>query len=56
MHVTVAHLCGAIERLTKAPTIIVRQPTIGRRLAAFEATFGGPTLFDDLPLAVRQRG
>src|SRR5260370_2615509 len=25
------------------------QPTIGRRLAAFEATFGGPTLFDRLP-------
>ncbi|MGH7092388.1 MAG: helix-turn-helix domain-containing protein, partial [Stellaceae bacterium] len=22
------------------------QPTIGRRLAAFEAAFGGPTLFD----------
>src|SRR5258707_12699242 len=25
------------------------QPTIGRRLAAFEATFGGPILFDRLP-------
>jgi len=25
------------------------QPTIGRRLASFEATFGGPTLFDRLP-------
>jgi len=25
------------------------QPTIARRLAAFEATFGGPTLFDRLP-------
>jgi DNA-binding transcriptional LysR family regulator len=27
----------------------LRQPTIARRLAAFEATFGGPTLFDRLP-------
>ncbi len=25
------------------------QPTIARRLADFEATFGGPTLFDRLP-------
>src|SRR5260370_18138157 len=25
------------------------QPTIARRLAEFEATFGGPTLFDRLP-------
>src|SRR6202044_3582260 len=25
------------------------QPTTARRLAAFEATFGGPTLFDRLP-------
>ena len=25
------------------------QPTIARRLAAFEASFGGPTLFDRLP-------
>lgn len=25
------------------------QPTIARRLSAFEATFGGPTLFDRLP-------
>src|SRR5207237_3569261 len=25
------------------------QPTIARRLAAFEATFGGATLFDRLP-------
>ncbi|HTZ34705.1 MAG TPA: LysR family transcriptional regulator [Stellaceae bacterium] len=29
------------------------QPTIGRRLAAFEATFGGPTLFDRLPEGLR---
>src|ERR1700738_2836234 len=29
------------------------QPTIGRRLAAFEATFGGPTLFDRLARGVR---
>src|SRR5436305_1797367 len=25
------------------------QPTVARRLAAFEATFGGPALFDRLP-------
>jgi DNA-binding transcriptional LysR family regulator len=31
----------------------VSQPTIGRRLAAFEATFGGPTLFDRLPEGLR---
>lgn len=29
------------------------QPTIGRRLASFEATFGGPTLFDRLPEGLR---
>jgi len=29
------------------------QPTIARRLAAFEATFGGPTLFDRLPDGAR---
>src|SRR5262249_51145505 len=29
------------------------QPTIGRRLAVFEATFGGPTLFDRLPEGLR---
>jgi DNA-binding transcriptional LysR family regulator len=29
------------------------QPTIGRRLAAFEATFSGPTLFDRLPEGLR---
>jgi len=29
------------------------QPTIGRRLAGFEATFGGPTLFDRLPQGLR---
>jgi DNA-binding transcriptional LysR family regulator len=29
------------------------QPTIGRRLAAFEATFDGPTLFDRLPEGLR---
>src|SRR3977135_3684924 len=29
------------------------QPTIGRRLAAFEATFGGPTLFGRLPGGAR---
>jgi DNA-binding transcriptional LysR family regulator len=29
------------------------QPTIGRRLSAFETTFGGPTLFDRLPEGLR---
>ena len=29
------------------------QPTVGRRLAAFEQTFGGPTLFDRLPDGLR---
>ncbi|MBV8777269.1 MAG: LysR family transcriptional regulator [Alphaproteobacteria bacterium] len=29
------------------------QPTIGRRLTAFETTFGGPTLFDRLPEGLR---
>src|SRR6267154_733979 len=29
------------------------QPTIARRLAAFEATFGGPTLFDRMPEGLR---
>jgi DNA-binding transcriptional LysR family regulator len=29
------------------------QPTIARRLAAFQATFGGPTLFDRLPEGLR---
>src|SRR5215470_7508428 len=29
------------------------QPTIGRRLASFEATFGGPTLFDRMPEGLR---
>ncbi len=29
------------------------QPTIARRLAAFEATFGGPNLFDRLPEGLR---
>ena len=29
------------------------QPTIGRRLAAFEAAFGGPALFDRLPEGLR---
>jgi DNA-binding transcriptional LysR family regulator len=32
------------------------QPTVGRRLAAFEATFGGPTLFDRLPEGLRLNG
>ena len=29
------------------------QPTIARRLTAFEATFGGPSLFDRLPEGLR---
>jgi DNA-binding transcriptional LysR family regulator len=29
------------------------QPTMGRRLTAFEAAFGGPTLFDRLPEGLR---
>jgi len=29
------------------------QPTIGRRLAVFEAAFGGPALFDRLPEGLR---
>src|SRR5437773_8568480 len=29
------------------------QPTIARRLAAFETTFGGPSLFDRLPEGLR---
>lgn len=32
------------------------QPTIARRLAAFEATFGGATLFDRLPEGLRLNG
>jgi len=32
------------------------QPTIGRRLAAFEAAFGGPVLFDRLPDGLRLNG
>src|SRR5689334_6107242 len=31
----------------------ISQPTVGRRLAAFEAIFGGPTLFDRLPEGLR---
>lgn len=34
-------------------TLGLSQPTIGRRLALFEATFGGPTLFDRLPEGLR---
>src|SRR3954452_4144619 len=31
----------------------ISQPTIGRRIAASEAVFGGPTLFDRLPEGLR---
>src|SRR5881394_2093393 len=34
-------------------TLGLSQPTIARRLAAFEATFGGVTLFDRLPEGLR---
>lgn len=34
-------------------TLGLSQPTVGRRLALFEATFGGPTLFDRLPEGLR---
>ena len=34
-------------------TLGLSQPTIARRLAAFEATFGGTTLFDRLPEGLR---
>ncbi|MGD9614200.1 MAG: LysR family transcriptional regulator [Alphaproteobacteria bacterium] len=34
-------------------TLGLSQPTIGRRLAAFEAAFGGPALFDRLPEGLR---
>jgi DNA-binding transcriptional LysR family regulator len=31
----------------------ISQPTVGRRIVAFEAVFGGPTLFDRLPEGLR---
>jgi DNA-binding transcriptional LysR family regulator len=34
----------------------VSQPTVGRRLAGFEAVFGGPILFDRLPDGLRLNG
>src|SRR5690242_8731452 len=34
-------------------TLGLSQPTIARRLAAFEASFGGPALFDRLPEGLR---
>src|SRR5437016_8865817 len=34
-------------------SIGLSQPAIARRLAAFEATFGGPVLFDRLPEGLR---
>src|ERR1700747_3726806 len=42
---------GSLRAAGRAPGL--SQPTIGRRLAAFEATFGGPTLFDRLPEGLR---
>ena len=43
--------CGSLRAAGRA--LGLSQPTIGRRLAAFEATFGGPTLFDRLPEGLR---
>jgi DNA-binding transcriptional LysR family regulator len=34
-------------------TLGLSQPTVGRHLASFEASFGGPTLFDRLPEGLR---
>src|SRR5215218_11480989 len=34
----------------------ISQPTVGRRIVAFEAVFGGPTLFDRLPEGLRLNG
>lgn len=31
----------------------ISQPTVGRRITAFEAVFDGPTLFDRLPEGLR---
>jgi len=42
---------GALRAAGRA--LGLSQPTIGRRLASFEATFGGPTLFDRLPEGLR---
>ena len=44
---------GSLRAGSRALTLGLSQPTIGRRLAAFEATFGGPTLFDRLPEGLR---
>ena len=48
-------LAVALEGSMRAAgrTLGLSQPTIARRLAAFEATFGGPTLFDRLPEGLR---
>lgn len=42
---------GSLRAASRA--LGVSQPTIGRRIAAFEAVFGGPTLFDRLPEGMR---
>jgi DNA-binding transcriptional LysR family regulator len=48
-------LAVAREGSMRAPgrALGLSQPTIARRLAAFEATFGGPSLFDRLPEGLR---
>src|SRR5207302_518954 len=44
---------AAISSRAAGRAVGLSQPTIGRRLAAFEATFGGPTLFERLPEGLR---
>jgi DNA-binding transcriptional LysR family regulator len=48
-------LAVARERSMRAAgrALGLSQPTIARRLAAFEASFGGPALFDRLPEGLR---
>jgi DNA-binding transcriptional LysR family regulator len=42
---------GSLRAASRA--LGISQPTVGRRIAAFEAVFGGPTLFDRLPEGLR---
>ena len=43
----------AAELVLYGRALGLSQPTVGRRLAAFEACFGGPALFDRLPEGLR---
>jgi DNA-binding transcriptional LysR family regulator len=43
--------CGSLRAAGRA--LGLSQPTVGRRLASFEATFDGPNLFDRLPEGLR---